>query len=130
MRQLNRERVRKLARRLAPQEYERVGKLKMNDLGLGYDSFGLEIESALLGFMLFSLPYRYWFRVESHGIEHIPEKGLALITPNHSGVLPLDGAMIGVDLAKNMKNPRIMRAVVDHFFGFLPFLNTGLYRCG
>jgi 1-acyl-sn-glycerol-3-phosphate acyltransferase len=53
-----------------------------------------------------------------------------MITPNHSGVLPLDGLMVAVDLAKNMNKPRIMRAVVDNFAGFLPFINTLFYRCG
>lgn len=130
MQNKTRRRVRWLAKRFAPIDYQITRKLKFNDLGLGYDPFGMEIESAMMGFMLFNLVYKYWFRVESHGIEHVPETGPALITPNHSGVLPLDGAMIGVDLAKNMKNPRIMRAVADHFFGFLPFINTALYRCG
>jgi 1-acyl-sn-glycerol-3-phosphate acyltransferase len=68
--------------------------------------------------------------VESTGVEHVPEEGPALVTPNHSGVLPLDALMIGVDLVTKMAKPRIMRAVADHFFGFLPFINTALYRCG
>ncbi|MEW6439332.1 MAG: lysophospholipid acyltransferase family protein [bacterium] len=130
MNQKNRKRVRWLLEKLAPGEAERIGRLKIHDLGLGYDPFGLEIESAMLGYLLARFLYNYWFRVESTGVEHVPAEGPGLITPNHSGVLPLDGLMIAADLAKNMEEPRIIRAVADHFFGFLPFINTALYRCG
>ncbi|MFT5039284.1 MAG: 1-acyl-sn-glycerol-3-phosphate acyltransferase [Hyphomicrobiaceae bacterium] len=35
----------------------------------------------------------YW-RVETRGLEHIPEQGPVLLIGNHSGTLPLDAAMI------------------------------------
>jgi 1-acyl-sn-glycerol-3-phosphate acyltransferase len=76
------------------------------------------------------LIYKNWFRVESHGVENVPTTGPALVTPNHSGVLPFDGAMIAVDLATQMETPRVTRAVVDNFAGFLPFVNTLFYRWG
>jgi 1-acyl-sn-glycerol-3-phosphate acyltransferase len=42
--------------------------------------------------------YEHWFRVEMHGLEHVPDKGSALIVANHSGTLPLDGLMLQVGL--------------------------------
>jgi 1-acyl-sn-glycerol-3-phosphate acyltransferase len=45
-------------------------------------------------------------------------------------VLPIDGGLIWVDLLRRMNPPRLMRAVVDNFAGFLPFVNTLLYRTG
>ena len=126
----SRKRALALARLLAPEEYVRFQDAKINDLGFGYDPFGLEKESALLVLALGKQIYKYWFRVESHGSENIPLEGPVMITPNHSGVLPMDGAMIAVDLAVNLKKPRFMRAVVDNFAGFLPFVNTIFYRSG
>ena len=38
--------------------------------------------------------YRYWFRVETRGIEHVPSEGGALLVSNHSGALPPDAPMI------------------------------------
>jgi 1-acyl-sn-glycerol-3-phosphate acyltransferase len=35
--------------------------------------------------------YRYWFRVEQQGVEHVPSEGGALLVSNHSGALPPDG---------------------------------------
>ena len=32
--------------------------------------------------------YRYWFRVEVEGLEHVPASGGALLASNHSGALP------------------------------------------
>jgi 1-acyl-sn-glycerol-3-phosphate acyltransferase len=130
MRRKSRERARWLCQKLAPEDYARFCDLKINDLGFGYDPFGLEIESAMLAYSLAQYMYKYWFRVESFGVEHIPEEGPALVIPNHSGVLPIDGFMIAIDIAKNMRKPRIMRAAVDNFAGFLPFINTLFYRCG
>lgn len=130
MNQRARQRARTIVKMLAPDDYERLQSVKIHDLGFGYDPFGLEIESAMLAFALARFVYKHWFRVESHGVESVPLKGPVLITPNHSGVLPIDGAMIGVDLARNLETPRVMRAVVDNFAGFLPFVNTLFYRFG
>jgi 1-acyl-sn-glycerol-3-phosphate acyltransferase len=121
----------KLARRLLPAgELERLSTVPINDVAFGFDPFGLEKESALLGYVLGYYVHRYYFRVESAGHENIPQTGRALITPNHSGVLPIDGGLIWVDLLRRMNPPRLMRAVVDNFAGFLPFVNTLLYRTG
>ncbi|MDL4777691.1 MULTISPECIES: lysophospholipid acyltransferase family protein [Thermomonosporaceae] len=40
--------------------------------------------------------YEHWFRTEVFGLEHVPEKGGALIVANHSGTVPLDGIMLSV----------------------------------
>jgi len=130
MDQKNRKRARALARMLAPEEYQRLLDIKINDLGFGYDPFGLELESAMAAFAVAKQVYKYWFRVESFGVENVPQEGPVMITPNHSGALPIDAVMIGVDLAVKMNKPRLMRAVVDNFAGFLPFINTFFYRCG
>jgi len=130
MNQRARQRARAVVKALIPEDYDRLQSIKINDLGFGYDPFGLEIESAMMAYAVAKFIYTHWFRVESHGVENVPLKGPVLVTPNHSGVLPFDGAMIMVDVTKKMETPRIMRAVVDNFAGFLPFVNTLFYRWG
>ena len=100
MRHRNRERVRSLLRTLNPRDYERFDRIKINDLGFGYDSFGLEIESAMAVFILVQYFYEHWFRVDSYGVENIPEEGAVLLTPNHSGIIPIDGAMIAMNCSR------------------------------
>jgi 1-acyl-sn-glycerol-3-phosphate acyltransferase len=130
MRNRNRTRVRRLVKAFNPEDYERFLKIRIKDLGFGYDAFGLELESAMAAYTLLGFLYEYWFRVESHGVENVPEEGPVLITPNHSGIIPIDGAMIAIDLLKKLKTPRIMRAVLYNSAGFIPFLGTFFYRSG
>jgi 1-acyl-sn-glycerol-3-phosphate acyltransferase len=37
--------------------------------------------------------YDHWFRVETRGLDNVPDTGGALIVANHSGTLPLDAIM-------------------------------------
>src|SRR3712207_1370584 len=39
-----------------------------------------------------------WFRVETHGVENVPDTGGGLVVANHSGTLPLDAMMATVAL--------------------------------
>lgn len=39
-----------------------------------------------------------WFRVETHGVENVPDVGGGLVVANHSGTLPLDAMMATVAL--------------------------------
>lgn len=125
-----RQRARELVRLLAPNDYDRLVNTGIQESSFGYDPFGLERESVMLAFLVFKALYKRWFRVESSGAENVPLEGPVLLTPNHSGVFPIDGAMIAVDLCTKLKRPRIMRAVVDNFACCLPFINTFFARCG
>lgn len=115
---------------LPPDEFERAVSVEINDAGFGYDPWGMEKEATILSMAVLRYAYKYWFRVESSGAEHVPLHGRCLIVPNHSGVVPIDGVMIALDLVYNMKKPRIARAMVDNFAGFLPFLNVFFNRVG
>lgn len=120
-----------IAERLLPEwEVERFRSLPFDDMGFGFDPFGMERESTVLAYIAAAWAYDNWFRVRSFGHENVPLEGRALIAPNHSGLLPLDAMMIAVDLIKRLPRPRLMRAVVDHFVANTPFVNTFMYRAG
>ncbi|MGH3389844.1 MAG: glycerol acyltransferase, partial [Actinomadura sp.] len=54
------------------------------------DEFGFDPEfNATVVLPIARALYDHWFRVEMHGLEHVPDKGSALIVTNHSGTLPL-----------------------------------------
>lgn len=57
---------------------------------------------------------RKYFRVEIEGLENIPRKGPALITPNHSGYMGIDAALLAHILTQNAK--RIPRILTHHFW--------------
>ena len=83
MNQKGRKWARTLARILAPEEYVRFQELKINDLGFGYDPFGLEIESAVgaLSVAKAKQIYKYWSGVESHGVGILQRRELSSLTP-------------------------------------------------
>ncbi len=115
---------------LDPAERERLSSIVVADEGHGYDVFGLHREwvKGMLGF--FSPLYKHWFRVESHGAENIPKQGAAILTPNHSGMIPLDGTMVYCDVVHKTSPPRVPRTVIDHFVPGLPVVSTIYARCG
>ena len=55
--------------------------------------------------------YRFYWRVDVTGVENIPTEGPALLASNHSGTLPLDGAMLKVAVLKEHgRNPWLLAA--------------------
>ena len=50
--------------------------------------------------------YRYWFRVETRGIENVPSEGGALLVSNHFGALPRDAPMIMQAIRHEHPKPR------------------------
>lgn len=102
---------------------QRIESIKINAVNdSGYDEYGFNHE-AMKKFAPFGLfLYEKWFRVEAFGVENIPKEGPAIIVPNHSGQIPLDGMMIAVAAMKLMDPPRLPRAMLEKWFPTLPGL--------
>ena len=95
----------------------------------GYDPWGLNPEYAAEATRYFSFLYRHWLRVETHGLENVPQ-GRVMLVPNHGGQLPLDGMMVGLAMALEASPPRVVRGMVERWFPSLPFVSTLFVRCG
>ena len=101
-----------LERLLGEELHARLARVPMA-LGVsGVDPFGLDPEWAKFALTTVGLLHRRYFRTEVHGIEHVPE-GRILLVANHSGQVPLDGAMIGAAMFMDAEPPRIVRAMVE-----------------
>jgi 1-acyl-sn-glycerol-3-phosphate acyltransferase len=95
----------------------------------GYDPFGLHPET-LEDVMLFgALLYHYWFRVETHGIERVPE-GRVLLISNHAGQVALDAVMIGTAMLLEGTPPRAIRGMGEFWLPTLPWVNLFMVRTG
>ncbi len=64
--------------------------------------------------------YRYWFRVDVEGTEHVPLDGGALLVSNHAGALPPDAPMIAKAIREELPRPRPVHLTVEHFFKGYP----------
>lgn len=79
---------------------------------------------------LFEFLYTTYWRVETHGLEHIPTSGPALMVGNHSGSLPYDAIMLKVALKHYHSQHRDLRFLVEDFIFHFPFLGALIHRFG
>jgi 1-acyl-sn-glycerol-3-phosphate acyltransferase len=98
------------------------------DAGHGYDTFGMKPSAVDLAARLGAPIYERYFRVESLGAEHVPRDGAAILVANHAGLLPVDGAVLWLDVLR--RTDRVPRVVADWFVPRLPFVATVFARCG
>lgn len=96
----------------------------------GYDPWGFHSEAFKIGVSALKPIYENYFRVEASGLENMPATGRALVIANHSGQLPIDGALIGYALATNPHAPRAVRAMIERFFPLTPFVGNILNEFG
>ena len=117
--------------RMDAHTFERIAKqASFHDAGHGFDVFGLH-PPALASAVSASAPiYERYFRVASRGAENIPARGPAILVANHAGVLPVDGAMLCLDVLRRTEPPRIPRAISDRFVPRVPLVATAFARCG
>ncbi|WP_349305942.1 1-acyl-sn-glycerol-3-phosphate acyltransferase [Pseudofrankia sp. DC12] len=66
--------------------------------------------------------YRNYFRVETRGLENIPDTGGALVVANHSGTLPIDALMTAMALLDHHPAHRYLRMLAADLVFSLPFL--------
>jgi 1-acyl-sn-glycerol-3-phosphate acyltransferase len=77
-----------------------------------------------------ALVYRYWLRVETHGIQNVPN-GRVLLIANHAGnTFAWDGAMLATSLLLDGDPPRMVRGMGEYYLPTVPFFNVFMHRCG
>ena len=100
-----------------------TGEYETDDWG-----FDPEFLSVVQPFMTFM--YRRYWRVQTSGMENIPAEGPALLTPNHSGQLPWDGAMVASSVYLEHPSQRLVRTLYASWFPTLPFVSSIFVKAG
>jgi 1-acyl-sn-glycerol-3-phosphate acyltransferase len=96
----------------------------------GFDPYGLSPEYARRFIILGALLYRHYFRVETHGIEHLPA-GRVLVVANHAGnTIPWDGVMLGLSLVLEPERPRMVRGMAEFYLPRIPWWSELIHRVG
>lgn len=95
----------------------------------GYDPWGLHRDVIARAMLIATFWYRYWFRVETHGIDRLPS-GRLLLIGNHAGQIPIDAAMIATAMILEAEPPRIARAMGEYWLPTIPFVNVFMVRTG
>ncbi len=100
-----------------------TGEYETDEWGLDWEFF-----ETVKPFFLFL--YKNYWRVETSGIENIPDEGRALLVSNHSGQLPWDGTMIGAAVLTEHPSERLVRNLYATWFPNLPFLSAIFVKMG
>lgn len=108
---------------------ERMARVPLVLGEAGVDPFGLDPQWAKWALATVAMLHRRYFRSEVHGIHNVPT-GRVLLVANHSGQVPLDGAMIGAAMFMDAEPPRIVRAMVEKWAVSLPFVSLLFTRVG
>jgi 1-acyl-sn-glycerol-3-phosphate acyltransferase len=75
--------------------------------------------------------YRYWWRVETIGLERIPAEGPVLLVANRAGtLLPYDAFMVSVATAMDHPSGRRTRPFIDEWLTGLPIVGSALASLG
>jgi 1-acyl-sn-glycerol-3-phosphate acyltransferase len=91
----------------------------------GFDPEVLQAVTPFLNFM-----YGTYWRVETSGMENIPDEGRALLVCNHSGQIPWDGAMVGTAVYNEHPMQRLVRTLYATWFPTLPFFSALFTKLG
>ena len=106
------QRTRPLTRREFAQEWRRNVERAISRRTSRAPLQGNYDEDLVKALLPLALPiYQWYWRVDVYGVENIPTAGPALLASNHSGTLPLDGAMLKVAVLKEHgRNPWLLAA--------------------
>lgn len=106
----------------------KVDLTHFHDAGHGFDVFGLDPRAVRRAATLCRPIHQHYFRVRSTGVEHVPRRGPAILVSNHAGTLPVDGAVLWMDVLEH--TGRIVRPIADLFVAGFPLVNTLFARLG
>ena len=94
------------------------------------DEWGLDMEFLQAIEPLFTFMYSTYWRVETSGMENVPEEGRALLVCNHSGQLPWDGVMLGTAIYNEHPAQRIVRNLYATWLPTLPIFSALVTKLG
>lgn len=72
--------------------------------------------------------YKYWFRAQWEGLEHIPREGGALLVANHAGAIPADAPVIMHGIEQELQRP--VYGLAENLFRAIPGVGTMWSRLG
>jgi len=120
---------RQLTHMLGEDFERRLARVPLNLGQSGVDPFGLDPQWTKYALAFAAYLHRRYFRTEVFGARSLPA-GRVLLVSNHSGQVPIDGAVIGAAMFMDAEPPRFVRAMVEKWAHTLPFVSLLFSRVG
>jgi 1-acyl-sn-glycerol-3-phosphate acyltransferase len=92
------------------------------------DAWGRSESTRELARTIYEPLYRYWFRAEWEGLEHIPPNGGALMVANHAAAIPSDAPVIMHGIETELQRP--VYGLAENMLRALPVVGTIWSRVG
>lgn len=92
------------------------------------DAYGRSENMRALARRIYDPMYKYWFRAEWEGLEHIPSDGGALLVANHAGAVPADAPVLMHGIEQELQRP--VYGLAENLFRAIPFVGTMWSRLG
>lgn len=120
------------AAELAGSQYyvQKWGRKGLRSRAEEVDEFGLDRSFDAKLRPVLDFLYRRYFRIQTDGIENVPNEGRAVIVGNHSGSIPIDGLMLRAALRLDHPANRDLRWLAEDFLFYLPFAGVFMNRAG
>ncbi|MFB6262437.1 MAG: lysophospholipid acyltransferase family protein [Bradymonadaceae bacterium] len=109
---------------------DRVDRLGLPFNRYGLDKYGVSKDHVAAFFTLLEPFYRRYFTVDCCGLDHVPNEGGVMLVGNHSGGVPVDGAMVLSSMFFEMEPPRLGHGMVDKFANRWPVVSQWFSRVG
>ena len=116
--------------RLDKEVRSRVDRLELPFNSIGVDPYGISKAHLRVSLTGLVAAYRWYFSVETRGIEHVPARGRTMLVGNHSGGIAIDAAMVLASCLVEMNPPRLAQGMVEKFMNHFPFMSLWMSRTG
>ncbi len=119
--------------RLLPIDPEVAARIEALDLEFnkfGIDPYGIDKNDLTRFVSAFAWIYRFYFKVDVYGLDHVPSEGRGILVGNHSGGVAIDGAMVMGSMLLDAKRPRLPHAMIDKFIHEFPGASRVMSRMG
>jgi 1-acyl-sn-glycerol-3-phosphate acyltransferase len=100
----------------------RVAEMELPFNRHGVDHYGIDRAELARLFSIVTLLYHRYFDVRVHGVQHVPDRGRAMLVGNHSGGYALDGLMVIASMFFEKNPPRLAQGMAEFFLQKIPFL--------
>ncbi len=94
------------------------------------DEWGMDWEFAQAVQPFFDFLYKMYWRIETDGVENIPEDGRALLVGDAAGQYPWIGAMVATAVATEHPDMRQVRSLYNTTFAGVPFFSIIFDKTG
>jgi 1-acyl-sn-glycerol-3-phosphate acyltransferase len=113
-----------------PEVAARVEALDLEFNKFGIDPYGIDKNDLKRFVSAFAWVYRFYFKVDVYGLDHVPSEGRGILVGNHSGGVAIDAAMVMGSMLLDAKRPRLPHGMIDKFIHEFPGASQVMSRMG